>query len=209
MEFFISSETSIEVSDIVLELNSVAREKVQNICDKSPVKDLKFKIKYVPIIMPPEISHRYPERSKLNAKRKIIDCSPQLDFSIFSRGIWNNIVEHYFQALDVCMGNLSSIGLNRQQIDEVKNVFNLAKLEIIQEGPPPKKPTDLRHQAFLDIIKNPQKPDIGFYREAVSRLEKDLIKCKDPVERKDYLREIKKLKVEALRDYPDKSDIWG
>jgi len=115
------------------------------------------------------------------------------------------IVDHYFCALNECMGYLQDISLNENQIDEVKEIFKSAEEEILQEGLPPKKPIDPRYQAFVNAVKDRTKPDIGFYREALLCLERDLVRCKDPVEREAYLREIKNLKAEALANYPDMS----
>lgn len=103
------------------------------------------------------------------------------------------------------MGYLRNISFNEKQIHEVKKVFKSAKEEILQEGLPHKKPIDPRYQAFVDAVKDRTKPDIGFYREALLRLERDLVRCKDPVEREAYLRGIKNLKAEALANYPDMS----
>jgi hypothetical protein len=75
-----------------------------------------IKIRYVPIIMPPELQDRYPARSRVRRKENVYSCCPQLDYDLFVGGTFNDILAVFLGGLDEVPSGLHKLGAPHEVI---------------------------------------------------------------------------------------------
>jgi hypothetical protein len=92
--------------------------------EKSSLATLDVKLRYVPIVMPPEIRKRYPERSKLRKNKKLYDCARQLDFDVFVGGSLRNQVTEYVRGIRLSVPYLAKLGASPEQVTEFSEILS-------------------------------------------------------------------------------------
>lgn len=116
MIFSASSEIDVSVES--------SSEKVRNFLEPAitlrsiqyPFDNLKIEIFYSPIIMTEIQLNKYKSRYKLNRKKKIYYCSPQLKYKIFSDGTFEQMCREYILGLSTCFDNMRKLGASDSQI---------------------------------------------------------------------------------------------
>jgi hypothetical protein len=84
----------------------------------SQLNGTKFLLRYVPIVMPPELLGRYPSRSEAKLKEQTLECAPQLDHSIFVDGSPEEQVRAYVDGIRTSSPLLSKFGLSPAAVQD-------------------------------------------------------------------------------------------
>lgn len=123
MEYGYSSETEKEVLERVLLVGRTAAELITMRLGAGELANIDVKIGYVPIIMSPELTPRYPARTKVSHKRRALECAPQLDYEIFLRQSLETVAKEYVRGIIDCLPLLSRLGLHNSEIGQVEQFF--------------------------------------------------------------------------------------
>ncbi len=96
---------------------------------------LQCKLRYVPIVMPPNMHARYPARSKLRTKERLYDCAPILDYDVFVDGRFEGQLREYLNGIALSALHLAALGVSPQQIEEFSAILDSAAEIIACERP--------------------------------------------------------------------------
>jgi replication fork clamp-binding protein CrfC len=91
---------------------------------QSGLADFDCQLRYVPIIMPPHIAHRYPARSKARKIQRICDCAPQLNYEIFVSGNFGQQITEYVAGIRTSGPILARLGASAAQIEELDRILS-------------------------------------------------------------------------------------
>jgi hypothetical protein len=100
---------------------------------KSSLATLEAKLRYIPIVMPKGMRERYPERSELLKKRRIYDCSPQLNHEVFVEGSFEDQLKEYLRGIALSAPHLKGLGATPEQIADFKRILEEAAARILAE----------------------------------------------------------------------------
>ncbi|MEX2297153.1 MAG: hypothetical protein WD715_07065 [Dongiaceae bacterium] len=92
-------------------------------------------LRYVPIIMPPDMRENYPARSKPRRKQRIYDCAPQLDYEVFVEGKLEDQLREYLRGIALSAPHLASLGASKEAIAEFEAILAGAVERILLERP--------------------------------------------------------------------------
>lgn len=96
---------------------------------------LDCKVRYVPIVMPPDMHARYPARSKLRKKQRIYDCAPILDYAVFVDGAFEDQLREYLRGIETTAAHLAGLGASTEQVEEFKVILERAFERIVVDRP--------------------------------------------------------------------------
>ncbi|WP_316354520.1 hypothetical protein [Devosia sp.] len=126
MRFWASSETD-RLAAPASELCRRALEPVLNtLLEQSGLANFDCKLRYVPIIMPPDTAERYPARSRVRKRERICDCAPQLDFDLFVSGNFAGQLTEYVAGIRTSVPDLAKLGATKEQMAEFEQILSLA-----------------------------------------------------------------------------------
>lgn len=128
MEYAASSESHIEVSDILTEIHGSFDEIIKRMIDESTLSSINISLFYVPIVMPPDLHERYKERSRFVLRYNRYECCPHLNYEIFLSGGFMAAVYEYARGLETAAPNLSRLGVSDFDIEEFRRVIENSKL---------------------------------------------------------------------------------
>lgn len=132
MNFQWSAEVFKDASDGLVRSSKAVESYLQSAFAASDkLSDLPIIIRYVPIAMPDMLLSRYPARSKLRKKERLYNCAPQLNYSVFVSGSFEEQLREYLRGLTEATPHLKSLGANNDQIEEFENVLRRAVGEIL------------------------------------------------------------------------------
>jgi hypothetical protein len=97
----------------------------------STLSELHCMLRYVPIVMPEDMHHRYPARSKLRKKEKIYDCAPILDYHVFADGGFENQLHEYLRGIALAGPHLASLGASTKQVQDFETILAKAAGRIV------------------------------------------------------------------------------
>lgn len=123
MEFWASSESYRPASDSLEKTRRAVEPFLNSAFSKSGLASLEGKLRYVPIVMPPQFHDRYPSRSKLRKKELIYDCAPILDYDVFAEGTFEDQLREYLRGVGLSAPHLEGLGASPQQIEEFKAIL--------------------------------------------------------------------------------------
>jgi len=98
------------------------------------LSELPGELRYVPIIMPPELIARYPERSKLRKKELAYVCAPHLDYLTFLDGSPEEQIAEYIRGIMLSAPHLSGLGATPRQIEDFRQLLQDAVPRILLES---------------------------------------------------------------------------
>lgn len=101
----------------------------------SSLATLKCKLRYVPIIMPKNSLELHPERSKLNKKQRIYDCSPQLNYEIFIKGSYEDQLQEYLRGIALSGPHLAGLGATKEQTADFEQIMESALECLLADQP--------------------------------------------------------------------------
>lgn len=99
--------------------------------EQSSLATLNCELRYVPIIMPPEMAARYPARSRLRRREALYDCAPQLDFDVFVNGDLTQQLTEYIAGIATSAPHLAKLGASKQQIADFELILAQAVEQIL------------------------------------------------------------------------------
>jgi hypothetical protein len=88
--------------------------------------NLDLTLRYVPIIMPPDMRENYSERSRIRLKQRLYDCAPQLDLAAFLSDDTGAKYREFVRGLKTSLPELARLGANTAQIAAIENAFDQA-----------------------------------------------------------------------------------
>ena len=124
IKFWVSAETFKDASPYVEELEKLIENTViHRILNYKEIEHINFEVRYIPIIMPPELAIKYPERSQSKIKQKLYNCCPILNY--------HNIIDisckirtrEYLGGLSIPNSFFHRIGLSENEINLVEPIF--------------------------------------------------------------------------------------
>jgi hypothetical protein len=101
----------------------------------SSLASLDCLLRYTPIVMPEGMRERYPERSKLDKKRRVYDCSPQLNYEVFVNGSLREQLDEYLRGVALSAPYLIDLGASLEQMEEFRQILSNAVDRILVERP--------------------------------------------------------------------------
>lgn len=131
MEFFSSAETDSLAGDMFDQVSSSADPLLTELLNSPEFSEFQAEICYIPIIMPAEMATRYPPRSGVEIKSRIIDVAPQLNYEAFIRGPLERRMELYLDGFYECKAGLKLLGMNDRTLDEFTTLFENAKRSVL------------------------------------------------------------------------------
>jgi hypothetical protein len=96
----------------------------------SCLADLAIEIRYVPIVMPPDMRERYPARSKLRLKEHLYDCAPQLNYETFVSGSAQAQLEEYLDGIASSEPHLAGLGASDHHLSAFHDILRATRGEI-------------------------------------------------------------------------------
>jgi hypothetical protein len=97
-----------------------------NILLLDPFDQVDVYLRYVPSIFPFPDNLRYRDRSKLQIKRRIIDCAPSLDFDIFTTGSVEEAIELYIRGISIPSKAFSKFGYPEELHEKFSEIIETA-----------------------------------------------------------------------------------
>lgn len=117
MELFYSTESHISVAEGITSTKRSLGARLDGIVANSILSDLDVRIRYIPIVMPPERAHAYPARSRVERANRIYNACPQLDYQVFLDGSDEDMKREWISGLDSVAGGLKKLGVSKEHID--------------------------------------------------------------------------------------------
>lgn len=99
--------------------------------EQSGLANFECKLRYVPIIMPPDAMERYPARSRVRRRERICDCAPQLDFEPFVSGNFAGQLTEYVAGIRTSVPDLAKLGATKEQMAEFEQILSLATEHVL------------------------------------------------------------------------------
>lgn len=132
MNFKWSAEVFKDASDGLLRSSKAVEAYLRGaFAESNKLSDLPITVRYVPIAMPDMLLPRYPARSKLRKKEALYDCAPQLDYSVFVSGTFEEQLREYLRGLAETVPHLRDLGATDDQVREFENILHRAAGEIL------------------------------------------------------------------------------
>jgi hypothetical protein len=100
--------------------------------EKSSLKSLSIKLRYIPIIMPDWGRKSHPERSKARVKSGVYDCAPQLDYLTFIDGTLEAQFVEYIRGIALASPHLKKFGATPQQVADFDEIISIAPRSLYQ-----------------------------------------------------------------------------
>jgi hypothetical protein len=112
VEFWASSETSAAADAAIEKIRRAIEPMLQDLLRRSQFATTKLLVRYVPIVMRPELIDRYPPRSEARLEQRVLDCAPELDYETFVRGSFVDQVRAYVDGLRTASVLLPEFGFS-------------------------------------------------------------------------------------------------
>ena len=131
MLFWASSET-YRPATLAVHLCSRTLEPVLNeLLRQSDLADFDCQLRYIPIVMPPDLAKHYPARSKAMKVQRICDCAPQLNYDIFVSGNFEQQLTEYVAGIRTSGPILARLGGSAAQVEEFDRILSSATQHIL------------------------------------------------------------------------------
>jgi hypothetical protein len=123
MKILVSSESDALAYESLARLSVDVEQRLNEVLSDSSLAEVDLQIRYVPIVMPPELQARYPARSKALVKSKVLDCSPQLNYSIFADGTSELQFKEYLRGIRTAKEYMPAFAMTAEQIGEFEAIL--------------------------------------------------------------------------------------
>jgi hypothetical protein len=133
MDYSSSAECHVSVIGRVGPIGIAISDVVNRPEAKRKFDHIDLKIRYTPIIMPPDWLDKYTDRTKVRKKQRILDCAPQLDYNKFREGSYEDSVLEFVSGIDHCLSLLGLLGVSDSSVGQIKRLFRDAAQKIIVE----------------------------------------------------------------------------
>jgi hypothetical protein len=134
VQFWASSEI-YQPADAASETVRRTVEPVLNsLLNSSTLAGIDLLLRYVPVIMPEHFLDRYPARSKVIIKQRILDCAPHLDYSTFVSGSFLDQLEVYLAGLRTASPLLARFGLSNAEVSEFEATLTKTREAVTLSG---------------------------------------------------------------------------
>ncbi len=127
MELVASSESHIHAGERFGSYSIALENRVIDLVATSSLHEFDAKVRYVPIIMPPERTEAYPARSRLEKSKRIVDVCPQLNFHIFRDRSDDALKMEWLRGLESVADGLGRLGASQEMIEEWNEILNALK----------------------------------------------------------------------------------
>ncbi len=124
------AEIDRSVYDAYNKTSLSAEEAIDSAMAESTLREFDAKIRYIPIIMDETGRARYPARSRLERKKRIYNCCPQLPIEPFLTGTARERFEVYIGGLRECGPALAKLGASKEQVAEFDRILD----EVLSSG---------------------------------------------------------------------------
>lgn len=135
MQYISRAEVDGEVGDFLRTIRDISETAFLPILADYSVWELDCKIRYVPIIMRPDWAARYPARSRLERKKRIYNCCPQLEFEPFQLKKQQVAATVYIEGLRECGPALIKLGATAEQAGEFELALDAALEAVRMQAP--------------------------------------------------------------------------
>jgi hypothetical protein len=125
-----SAEVVNEVADRCRLIGCAVEDLINERLQSGELSDVDLKVRYVPIIMPPDRAADYPARSKVSTQQRLLDCAPQLNFDAFSGPSVETSAEEYLQGLIACIPLLETLGMDAGDRERISDFFKEILAEV-------------------------------------------------------------------------------
>jgi hypothetical protein len=110
---------------------AVVKAALEVAIEKSTLTRLDVKIQYVPIVMTAERRNHYPARSRIQHKKRIFSCCPQLSITPFLTGTEAERVREFVAGLREVGPALSRLNVPRKQVLEFDEILTTILNELV------------------------------------------------------------------------------
>ena len=128
MRITVSSESDAVAYRHLASLSADVEQRLNSLLSESRLADVDLQVRYVPIVMPPDLLERYPARSRAHIEKRIIDCSPQLNHSVFSDGTPALRRKEYLAGLRTAKAFMPQFNITSDEIAEFEAILTTVEL---------------------------------------------------------------------------------
>jgi hypothetical protein len=122
-----SSEVDQSIIFALTEVRKLVHPFLDEKIAKSALAGSDIVLRYIPIIMGDDHKHEYPARSRLERKKRIINCCPQLSTIPFVEGTLREQVSEYLSGLGEVAMYLGKLDVPSDNIEVFNEILALAK----------------------------------------------------------------------------------
>ena len=133
MIFWASSETHAPAGEASERVRRRVEPLLNAVLAASSLAQIDGEVQYIPIIMPPELLHKYRSRSRLKLKRRIYVCAPQLDYDTFVSGAFEGQLHEYLRGISLVGPHLARLGAADTQIGDFGRLISSIEAEILSD----------------------------------------------------------------------------
>jgi hypothetical protein len=133
MQFWASSETYGTTGETSEVIRRPLEQRINEELNRSDLKDLAIKYRYVPIIMPLELLEKYKARSRVSKKNRICDCAPQLDYDLFIDQPFEISLAEYVRGIETAIPSLAKLGLTSEQIALFSDIIKASQQAVLED----------------------------------------------------------------------------
>jgi hypothetical protein len=126
LEFWASSESDAASYPAIKKVQETVEPVMRDLLRGSRFEAAKLLLRYVPVVMPPELLDRYPPRSKARLKQRILECAPQLQYEPFVRGSFTDQVRVYVDGIRTASSFLPKFGLSLEEVRDFEGLLTRA-----------------------------------------------------------------------------------
>ena len=126
MEFWAASESDLASYPAVEKVRRAFEPVFRELLSDSGLTATKLLLRYVPIVMPPDLVDNYPCHTKARPAQRILDCAPQLDYEIFVRGSFADQVQAYAHGIRAASPLLPKFGFSPANVSDFEMLLSRA-----------------------------------------------------------------------------------
>jgi hypothetical protein len=132
VNFWASAEVFRVAFPALGRVRRVIEPRINDALAGSTLSNLPGEFRYVPIVMPPEMQHRYPSRSQLRADEGVLVCAPQLQYDVFVKTNSADQVVEYIRGIAGCLEHLRGLGASASQVKEFEAILDGVSAELLR-----------------------------------------------------------------------------